>query len=58
MHSGVGLLVANHAQGIDLDWAWLICVTHAVLFNARHHHGAVLVLVRKQGGYFASINRD
>jgi hypothetical protein len=47
MHGQVGLLVANHAQGNDVDWAWLARVTDAALFNAGHHHGAVKVLVRK-----------
>jgi hypothetical protein len=47
MDTQVGLLIANHAQGIDVDWTWLACVTDAALFNARHHHCMVLMLVGK-----------
>jgi hypothetical protein len=50
MYGGVGLFVAHHTQGIDLDWAWLadlVDVTDAALFNTRHHRSLVRVMVGK-----------
>jgi hypothetical protein len=47
MDSQVGLLITHHTQGIDVDWLCLVYVADAVLFNTRHHHGMVRVLIRK-----------
>jgi hypothetical protein len=56
MHSEIGLLVAHYTQSVDIYWEWLSCVTDALLFNARHDHLVVWVMIAKQGVDFAAIN--
>jgi hypothetical protein len=56
MDTQVGLLIAHYTQGINVDWICLVYVADAALFNTRHHHGMVRVLIGKQRGYYASIN--